>query len=212
MSIPAVRVESPAAPTPYQDSQAKNLLPCDGQAFLIEAAIPHPIADRLFAGLMHRIHWHSATAMIMGRQVAIPRLTAWYGEGDYTYSGIRNVAAPWIGELLELKGVAEHCAGVGFNSVLANLYRNGGDSVSWHADDEVGMGSSPVIASISLGAVRQFRMRHKTSRHQALAIDLPHGSCLVMAGTMQQFWQHAVPKTTRQVGPRINLTFRRCGS
>ena len=147
----------------------------------------------------------------MGRRVAIPRLTAWFGDGDYTYSGIRNVPTPWIKELLEVKGIAERCAGGCFNSVLANLYRDGRDSVSWHADDEAGMGSSPVIASISLGAVRQFRMRHKTFRDQSIAIDLPHGSCLVMAGTMQQFWQHAVPKTARDVGARINLTFRRCG-
>ena len=147
----------------------------------------------------------------MGRQIALPRLTAWYGDGDYTYSGIRNVAAPWREELLEVKSIAERHAGVCFNSVLANLYRDGRDSVSWHADDEPGMGSSPVIASISLGAVRQFRMRHKTFRDQTIAIDLPHGSCLVMAGTMQQLWQHAVLKTARDVGPRINLTFRRCG-
>ena len=189
----------------------KNLLPQDGEAFLIERAIPQPMADSLFATLMHAIDWRSETATIMGRRVAIPRLTAWYGEGDYTYSGIHNIGAPWIEELVGVRCIAERCAGERFNSVLANLYRDGRDSVSWHADDEAGMGSNPVIASISLGAVRQFRMRHKIFRDVSVAINLPHGSCLVMAGTMQHFWQHALPKTARDVGSRINLTFRRCG-
>jgi len=195
-------------PSALQFPPANNLLPRDGEVLLIESAIPAPDADRLFARLMDVIVWDSKKARIMGREVTIPRQTAWYGDGTYTYSGIRNDPAPWIEELLEVKAIAEQCAGTQFNSVLANKYRYGRDSVAWHADDGPGMGANPVIASISLGAVRRFRMRHKMVPDQRVAIDLTHGSCLVMAGTTQRFWQHGVPKTARAVGPRINLTFR----
>jgi alkylated DNA repair dioxygenase AlkB len=114
---------------------------------------------------------------------------------------------PWNGPLLEIKAVAEACASVPFNSVLLNLYRDGRDSVSWHADNEPGLGRNPVIASISLGALRRFQMKHRSSSRR-LALELPHGSCLVMAGSTQHHWLHQVPKTARPVGPRINLTFR----
>ena len=188
----------------------ENLLPRDGDALLFEAAFVPADADRLFASLGASISWRSEMALVMGRRIALPRLTAWYGEAAYTYSGIRNDPAPWTDDLLEAKAVAERCAGAGFNSVLANLYRDGGDSVGWHADDEPAMGDTPVIASISLGAVRRFRLRHKTVPGLSVALDLPHGSCLVMAGATQRCWLHQLPKTTRPVGPRINLTFRRC--
>lgn len=190
--------------------QGRNLLPRDGEAVLIEAAISPTDADRLFARLMDAIDWRSETALVMGRRIALPRLTAWYGEAAYTYSGIRNDPAPWTDDLLEVKAVAERYADTSFNSVLANLYRDGRDSVSWHADDEPAMGEFPVIASISLGAVRRFQLRHKTMRALTVAVDLPHGSCLVMAGATQRCWLHQLPKTARAVGPRINLTFRHC--
>lgn len=187
-----------------------NLLPSDGEAFLIADAIAPANADRLFAALLQAIAWRAETALVMGRRIALPRLTAWYGEAGYTYSGIQNTPAPWIPDLLALKTVAERCAGAGFNSVLCNLYRDGQDSVSWHADDEPAMGERPVIASISLGAVRRFQLRHKVQRALRVAVELPHGSCLVMAGATQRHWLHQLPKTARPIGPRINLTFRYC--
>lgn len=188
----------------------RNLLPRDGEAVLIEAAFPPADADRLFSRLMETIDWRSEVALVMGRRIALPRLTAWYGEAAYTYSGIRNDPAPWTADLLEIRATAERCAGTGFNSVLANLYRDGHDSVSWHADDEPSLGDRPVIASISLGAVRRFHLRHKAVRALTVAVDLPHGSCLVMAGATQRCWVHQLPKTARPIGPRINLTFRQC--
>lgn len=189
----------------------RNLLPRDGEAVLIEAALRPADADRLVARLMQGIDWRSEVALVMGRRIALPRLTAWYGAAAYAYSGIRNDPAPWTDDLLEVKAVAERCAGTRFNSVLANLYRDGRDSVSWHADDEPAMGKFPTIASISLGAVRRFQLRHKAVRELTVAVDLPHGSCLVMAGTTQRCWLHQLPKTARAVGARINLTFRRVG-
>lgn len=191
--------------------QSANVLPKDGEAFLVAAAFPPGEADRLYDRLPGSLAWRSETALVMGRRIALPRLTAWYGEGAYTYSGIRNDPAPWTDELLDAKAVAERLAGTCFNSVLANLYRDGRDSVSWHSDDEPTMGECPLIASLSFGAVRRFQLRHKTDRALRIALDLPHGSCLVMAGVTQRYWVHQVPKTARPVGPRINLTFRRCG-
>jgi len=186
----------------------RPLLPRDGEAFLVAHAMPPAAADRLFAKLLEAVAWRAETALVMGRRIALPRLTAWYGEAGYTYSGIRNAPAPWLPELLAVKAVAERCAGAGFNAVLCNLYRDGRDSVSWHADDEPAMG--PLIASVSLGAVRRFQLRHRAERGLRVALDLPHGSCLVMAGATQRHWLHQLPKTARPVGPRINLTFRLC--
>jgi len=140
-------------------------------------------------------------------RVAIPRLTAWHGEKGYVYSGIRLEPAPWNEPLLELEAIAEELAWAPFNSVLLNLYRDGRDSVSWHADNEPGLGYNPVIASVSLGAQRRFQLRHRRSGAR-VSLDLPHGSCLIMAGATQHHWLHQLPKTARPVGPRINLTFR----
>jgi alkylated DNA repair dioxygenase AlkB len=188
-------------------TQLPNLLPRDGSARLHAGAITAAEGWRLFNQLMATIAWREEIATVMGQRVPIPRLTAWHGAAGYVYSGIRLTPAPWTAPLLELKAVAEACAGQAFNSVLLNLYRDGRDSVSWHADDEPGLGRDPVIASISLGAVRRFQMKHREAGLR-VALDLPHGSCLVMAGATQHHWRHQVPKTGRPVGPRINLTFR----
>lgn len=184
-----------------------NLLPRDGEVRLYAQAVSEGEADRLFAELMEVTPWRQEEATVMGRRLPIPRLTAWHGEKGYVYSGIRMEPAPWTPPLVELRAIAEDLAGDSFNSVLLNLYRHGRDSVSWHADSEPGLGRNPVIASISLGAVRRFQMRHRRSKER-VTLDLPHGSCLVMAGATQHHWLHQIPKTARPVGPRINLTFR----
>ena len=184
-----------------------ELLPCDGSAVVHLEALAADRADRLFAALQATIPWRQEIATLMGRRIPIPRLTAWHGAAGYVYSGIRMTPAPWTPPLLELKAVAEDLAGQAFNSVLLNLYRDGRDSVSWHADNEPGLGRDPVIASLSLGAERRFQLKHRR-RPERLAIDLPHGSCLIMAGATQHHWLHQLPKTGRAVGPRINLTFR----
>jgi alkylated DNA repair dioxygenase AlkB len=191
----------------HERAPPASLLPCDGEVRLYEAALGAADADRLQGALMGSIAWRQEVATVMGRRVAIPRLTAWHGEAGYVYSGIRMAPMPWNAPLLELKAVAEACAGQPFNSVLLNLYRDGRDSVSWHADNEPGLGRNPVIASLSLGATRRFQLRHRRSKER-VAIDLCHGSCLIMAGATQHHWLHQLPKTARPVGPRINLTFR----
>lgn len=192
-----------------KDDMPTNLLPRDGEVFLFDDAIAPADADRLLAELMTATAWRQEQATVMGRTLPIPRLTAWHGEAGYVYSGIRMEPEPWTAPLLELKARAEALAAHRFNSVLLNLYRDGRDSVSWHADSEPGLGRNPVIASLSLGATRRFQLRHRRDKTASLALDLPHGSCLVMAGATQHHWLHQVPKTARPVGPRINLTFRR---
>jgi alkylated DNA repair dioxygenase AlkB len=184
-----------------------SLLPYDGIVWLCADALGEADASRLFEELMALTTWRQEIARVMGRHLPIPRLTAWHGAAGYVYSGIEMTPAPWNAALLELKAVAEACADHAFNSVLLNLYRDGRDSVSWHADNEPGLGRDPVIASVSLGAARRFQMKHRR-REARIALDLPPGSCLVMAGATQHHWLHQVPKTSRPVGPRINLTFR----
>ena len=95
-----------------------------------------------------------------------------------------------------------------YNAELLNRYRTGQDSVGWHSDDEPELGTNPVIASVSLGATRNFQFKHKTNPDLKLSIELTNGSLLLMRGATQHFWKHQIPKTTKVLGPRINLTFR----
>ncbi|MBK8815075.1 MAG: alpha-ketoglutarate-dependent dioxygenase AlkB [Methylococcaceae bacterium] len=167
-------------------------------------------ADMLFKALLTRIAWAEETIVIFGKRVKVPRLMCWYGEPDafYRYSGVDHPPAPWIPELLPVKAKVEHQCRTTFNSVLANLYRDGKDSMGCHSDDEKELGVNPTIASLSLGDERLFRLHHKKTK-QTLNIRLSHGDLLIMGGTCQQFWRHSVPKTKAHKTPRINLTFRR---
>jgi alkylated DNA repair dioxygenase AlkB len=170
--------------------------------------------DRWFHQLDQETQWRQDHLQIFNRTIPLPRQTAWYGDPGktYTYSGIEMSPTPWTDTLLEIKAQVEPAAGPPFNGVLLNQYRHGQDSMAWHSDDEAELGKNPAIASVSLGATRQFRLKHKFDRSVApIAIPLTHGSLLLMAGATQHFWVHQVPKTTKPVGVRINLTFRYCG-
>lgn len=167
-------------------------------------------SDRLYADLYTQTAWQEKIITIQGRSIPIPRLTAWYGDagGTYTYSGITMTPEAWTPTLLQIKTKVEQLSGTPFNSVLLNLYRNGRDSVAWHSDDEPELGQNPVIASVSLGATRRFALKHKHRKDLKQTIDLFHGSCLLMQGSTQHYWQHQIPKTAKPVAARINLTFR----
>jgi len=186
-----------------------NILPKDGIAILHPAAIPSARASELFSIFASDLEWMMRDVFVFGRWVSQPRLTAWYGEPGqiYRYSGIELQPLPWTSNLPEVRAVCEHLAGTRFNSVLANLYRDGRDGVSWHADDEPELGKDPVIASVSLGQERRFDLRHRTTG-EIVRTQPPSGSVLIMAGGTQHHWVHQVPKTAKPVGPRINLTFR----
>lgn len=162
-------------------------------------------ADALFDRLRAETPWRQERS----RFGPFPRLTAWYADAGltYSYSGVTHEAIPWTDTLTEVRRAVEAVAGTPFNSLLLNLYRDGHDSIGFHADDEPELGVNPVIASISLGAVRQFVLKHKASGTKE-TFNLAHGSLLVMAGACQHHWVHSVPKTKSVVRERINLTFR----
>lgn len=161
------------------------------------------VADHYFSTLRDQCAWEQKPGIFGHMQ---PRLIASYGDQgiSYRYSGIDNAALPWLPCMLELKQKIEAVQGC-YNYCLLNLYRSGSDSMGWHADDEPEMGN--VIGSLSLGATRKFRIRHNETRETQTFLA-GHGTLIIMAGTMQEFWQHEVPKTKVAVGERINLTFR----
>ncbi|GLR05323.1 alkylated DNA repair protein [Vibrio hyugaensis] len=164
-------------------------------------------ADRYFSNLRSTLPWQQERITMFGRSVLQPRLQAWHGDVTYTYSGLTMSPHPWTPDLNELKARCEAIAKVQFNSVLANLYRHGQDSMGWHQDNEPELGRNPVIASVNLGETRRFLLRNLHCKTQ-LEYELSHGALLIMAGELQHHWKHAVPKTAKPKGERINLTFR----
>jgi len=171
-------------------------------------------ADRVRQTLWQELSWSQQEITIFGRRVMQPRLTAWYGDPSavYSYSRLKLVPSDWHSELLKLKSRLEEFTGCAFNSVLANAYRDGNDSMGWHRDNEPELGDRPCIASLSLGAARRFLLKpvrpvvEGPSRSSGLTLD--HGSLLIMFGDSQRKYKHSLPKTRRAIGLRINLTFR----
>ena len=170
-------------------------------------------ADALFARLQETVPWENHRIRMFGREVASPRLSCWIGDpqATYVYSRTRFEPHPWSPVLATLNERVGHACGVRFNSVLANLYRDGADAMAWHSDHEPELGERPVIASLSLGATRRFLLRTRRGRGDAhrLELRLAHGSLLRMGGDTQRRYQHALPRMARVTAPRINLTFRR---
>ncbi len=166
-------------------------------------------ATELLARLWTELPWQQKAIRIFGRNVMQPRLICWQSDPEvsYSYSGLRMEPAAWHPQLADLRSRLHSELRLDFNSVLINAYRNGSDSMGWHADDEPELGAEPAIASISLGAERNFRWREKATR-QTGGLLLQHGSLQVLSGSFQYRYQHSVPKTTRESGLRINLTFR----
>lgn len=168
-------------------------------------------ADALFASLLRDIAWEVHHIRMFGREVASPRLSCWIGDpgADYRYSGTRFAPNAWPDALGDVRTRLAGQLGVAFNSMLANRYRDGRDAMGWHSDDERELGPDPLIASLSLGATRRFLLKQRGGGGKRVAIELPHGSLLVMAGDTQLHYRHALPRTAKLVGERINLTFRR---
>lgn len=182
----------------------------DGTLSLWHPLLPSYEAETLFTQLTKTLNWKQDEMVIAGKSIPIPRLQAWYGDAgsQYGYSGITLPPLSWTAELLAIKKTIETITQHSFNSVLANYYRDGQDSVSWHQDNEPELGHNPVIASLSLGETRQFQLRHSTAKYPTIKLNLPHNALLLMSGSTQKNWHHQVPKTKKAVGPRINLTFR----
>ena len=176
---------------------------------LREGVLAPERTGELMAGLLETVPWEVEEITIFQKVIPCPRLTAWYGDegAGYMYSGIPHEPLPWTAELLALRDEVSAATGARFNSVLLNRYRGGEDSVSWHRDDEPELGRDPVIASVSLGATRRFKLRHLATK-EIHSLDLTDGSLLLMSGPSQREWEHCLTKTKRAVGERINLTFR----
>jgi alkylated DNA repair dioxygenase AlkB len=163
-------------------------------------------ADETLTRLLAELPWGRRTCKMYGKDFPVPRMEVWIADHPYTYSGRTYQATSWTQALLRVKVEVEAAAGSKFNSVLANRYENERDSVGWHADDEPEMSNEHPIASLSLGANRDFQVRRGSGPVQTM--ELGHGSLLVMKPGMQKEWKHQVPKSNSPCGLRVNLTFR----
>lgn len=176
---------------------------------LYEDWLPDPA--RVLAALSAEVPWEARSIRVFGRTVLQPRLVAWLGDPDavYTYSGVRHEPSPLTPEVAALRARLVDALNLPFNGVLCNLYRDGRDAMGMHSDSEPELGPDPVVASLSLGAVRRFVLRpRRGGARGGLDLALPSGSLLVMRGSTQRLYRHGIPRTRAPVGPRVNLTFR----
>lgn len=186
-----------------------NLIPVDGEANYHGIVLETDIADNFLTCLLNNIEWKNDEAIIFGKRIVTKRKVAWYANCpfDYTYSKVTRSALLWTSELVDLKNRIEAVCGETFNSCLLNLYHSGEEGMAWHSDSEKQLKRDGAIASVSLGAERQFCFKHKQSK-QTHCSTLQHGSLLVMKGVTQTYWMHRLPPTKKVNQPRINLTFR----
>ena len=191
--------------------ERENLPIIDGELYYYRNWLSEHAAAQLFLVLQRKVAWQQTRIKLYGKSVPIPRLNAWYGDlgCHYSYSNTQLELLPWLPELETVNQYLSDMLEYRFNSVLVNCYRNGSDSVAWHSDDEPELGPEPMIASVSLGAERRFCLRHRYHNNMRKTLYLENGSLLVMAGKMQHCWQHQLPKTSKIVSTRLNLTFRR---
>ena len=189
---------------------SENLLPGEGEAYFYGDFFGQEESDRWLASLREEITWKQEPIRIFGKWRMQPRLTALYGNPriPYTYSRLEMRANPFTPTLAEIRERLMAFCGEEFTHVLLNLYRDGRDSMGWHRDNEPSLGPLPLIASVSLGDTREFQLRHYAGKKPKIKLPLTHGSLLLMKGSTQTHWEHQIPKTAKQVGERINLTFR----
>lgn len=188
----------------------EELLPYDLSAIYKEWVLGDLDSVDVFKQLTKETPWQSHQIKMFNKTYAQPRLVAWHGEknASYSYSGLDMVMNPWTPLLVKLREICEAESGASFNSVLLNLYRDGNDKVAWHSDDEPELGFEPTIASISLGMPRRFKFRHRETK-VVVEKELASGSLVIMSGLAQKCWEHEIPRQVRVKEPRINLTFRK---
>lgn len=181
-----------------------DLPDCD--LLLIDNFISKEASDFYYTTLLHQTQWHEYEMPMYDKVVTAPRMVSWYGDSDRIEL---NPKQKWSKELLTIRKQVESETKLKFNAVLLNLYRNGNDGVGWHSDKTISSNKNMNIASVTFGETRMFRLRHKFMKHlPQIEIPLHHGTFLLMSGATNSYWEHQVPKTTRDVLPRINLTFR----
>ena len=187
-----------------------NLLPCDGLVDYHPIAFSTEEVKAYFSYLSTEIPWQQDVVKLFGKTYITDRKVAWYAEKPfiYRYSGQSKIALPFSQTLLEIKSRVEKLTGSAYDACLLNYYHNGFEGMGWHSYNEKSISPNSSIASVSLGATRKFQFKHKT---QGLKLDLilDSGSVLDMRGETQEFWLHALPKSKKIAGARINLTFRK---
>lgn len=182
-----------------------------GEAFADQADKPDK-AEQWLTCLSGELEWRQDTIRLFGKSHLIPRLNAWYGDDgtDFSYSGIPLKPTSWTAVLSEIRAVLLTHTQIEFNSVLANLYRNGLDKMGWHSDDEPQMCKGSPIVSVSLGAARKMQFKSKDpSIRDRWEILLEHGDLLVMHPPTQKKLKHCIPTMRKVFESRVNLTFRR---
>ncbi|MDC1510001.1 alpha-ketoglutarate-dependent dioxygenase AlkB [Oceanospirillaceae bacterium] len=186
-----------------------NVLPQDGEANYHGVVLEDNAADFFLEHFLNAIEWRNDEAIVFDKKIITKRKVAWYGSRpfDYTYSKITRSALPWTSQLLELKQLIETITSETFNSCLLNLYHTGDEGMAWHSDNERQLKRHGAIASVSLGAQRNFAFKHKHTQQTHTTL-LQHGSLLVMQGTTQDHWLHRLPPSKKVHTPRVNLTFR----
>lgn len=211
LESPSQLVVTPAgASVPVNNGQLLHYLPYDGIVEYVPSLFGEGESSRLFEDLLAGIPWQQDEVILFGQKRILSRKVAWMGDGEFTYSysGTSKVAAPWTPSLLTIKERVESECGHQFNSCLLNLYHDGSEGMGWHSDDEKTLGENPLIASVSFGAERIFKLKHRKSG-EVVSVLLEDGSLLVMKGATQHHWVHTMPKTKKITIPRINLTFRK---
>ncbi|MFT5276669.1 MAG: alkylated DNA repair dioxygenase AlkB [Granulosicoccus sp.] len=193
----------------FSNGDLMSLPLADAKVQYLANWLDNKTATTLFDMFVNELDWSEGEIKLFGKMLKIPRLQAWYGDPDahYQYSGTAMTPLPWNKDLLILKQKCERLSGTIFNSVLANLYRDGVDSMGMHSDDEPELGQQPTITSVSLGATRNFDFKNKVTGEK-FRLPLEHGSILIMSGETQRYWQHGIAKTKKAIMPRINFTFR----
>ncbi|MES2659671.1 MAG: alpha-ketoglutarate-dependent dioxygenase AlkB [Verrucomicrobiota bacterium] len=193
----------------FPNDPAANLLPRDGTVNYFGPILSAADTRRFYETLLRDIPWKHDEAVIFGKHIVTARKVAWYGDSDfsYTYSGTTKQALLWTPELAALKAIVGKLTKTAFNSCLLNLYHDGNEGMAWHSDDEKSLGKDSTIASVSFGAEREFRLKHKRTEDK-VSVLLESGSLLVMKDATQTHWLHSIPKSKKITTPRINLTFR----
>lgn len=187
-----------------------NLLPKNGQVEYYGKVFSEKKASEYYVKLLNEINWQNDVVKIFGKEIVTKRKVALYGDTgiNYKYSGKIKTAEKWTNLLTEIKSLIEEISGETYNACLLNLYHNGLEAMSWHADNEKEMLENSAIASISFGAERKFGFRHKTSQEE-ISLILENGSLLVMKGETQEYWKHKLFTNSKVKEARVNLTFRK---
>lgn len=172
--------------------------------------LPPPVADALFASLHAEAPFETEAPVLFGQARVVRRRTCSFGEPGvrYRYSGLVREAHPWHPALVPLLGPLQESTGTRFNYALCQVYPDGAAGIGWHADDERDLDPEAPIASLSLGAARDFQLRLGRSGGAVVDVRLAHGSLLLMGGRTQQHYQHRLPPRARCTTARVNLTFR----